>query len=161
MRAGKGADQRLLGRVLDARYRIEAFITRGGAATIYQVIIGDNQAYATEDDLYGVVTGLYKNLVEVCGGSCTVSGGTTLNLDPELKSVADYGGFGRTQEPTLTSPAVDAGAVNCTDSHGVPNTKDQRGKDRPLDADYDRVFECDLGAVEVTLAYVYLPMVVK
>lgn len=66
---------------------------------------------------------------------------------PLLLPLANNGGPTMTHLPTLASPAIDAGALDC----GVPN--DQRGAPRPIDtpaiAPIDALSRCDIGAVEL------------
>jgi len=91
------------------------------------------------------------NLVEK-PANCTLQGdgGTSLfNQDPQLGQLAANGGPTFTHLPQLGSPVVDAGAVNCTDSHTAALVDDQRGRTRPVDGDADTMAYCDIGAVEV------------
>ena len=131
-------------------------------AYIYQVIIAGNQAYELEPEVFGSLIPSGVNLILTCGSSCYVSGGTLITgQNPQLSPRADYGGGHETYRPAMTSPAVDAGDPTCLDSLGVLNNKDQRQKPRPVDGNADGIVACDLGAVELDLKYVYLPMMIR
>jgi parallel beta-helix repeat protein len=54
-------------------------------------------------------------------------GPNLIGVDPQLTSLADFGGPTETQKPAATSPVIDAGS-----SFGL--TSDQRGLGRPFDA---------------------------
>ncbi len=82
--------------------------------------------------------------------------GTTLFLgnnftsgDPQLQSLADFGGPTRMMLPRITSPLVDAAALLPTN----PQT-DSRGLARSSDGDFDGISLPDIGAGEINIRYV-------
>jgi len=70
------------------------------------------------------------------------------NSDAMLGPLADNGGPTATLLPDPASPVVDAGAVYCLDGDGNALRLEQRGTGRRADGNGDRVYECDIGAVE-------------
>ena len=71
-------------------------------------------------------------------------GSDITGVSPNLSELGDYGGFGNTHLLLPGSPAIDAGSTT-----SAPAT-DQRGFQRPLDADVDSNVGIDIGATEVT-----------
>lgn len=84
--------------------------------------------------------------------SCTsvfTASGDLNNVDPQLGPLQNNGGVTPTRALALTSPAVNAGTNN-----DCPAT-DQRGIARPQDG------TCDIGAYELQVQRVHLPLVLK
>ncbi|HEX5037907.1 MAG TPA: CSLREA domain-containing protein [bacterium] len=73
--------------------------------------------------------------------------GDLFDTDPKLGPLADNGGPSLTLLPLAGSPAIDGG----NDPAGC-FSDDQRGFERPVDADGDGIARCDIGAVEVAAA---------
>lgn len=128
-------------------------------------IVGDNTAGTEGDDLgeeeqqqpSGQAPPPPENpfrvgfsLIEDGGEDATVvedpPGSNVLGQDPELGPLEDNGGPTETQEPALSSPAIDAGVSNGLES-------DQRGRDRTVDqpevANAEGSDATDMGSVEV------------
>lgn len=110
-----------------------------GGVTVDNSIVAANSA----EDVAGIVDGT-GNLVGIGAGALldgvgdNVAGTPGSPLDPQLRPLADNGGFTLTHLPLPTSPAIDsAPAAPC-------NAVDQRGVDRFQSAG------CDRGAVELT-----------
>jgi len=83
-----------------------------------------------------------------CASLLTASGDLN-NVDPQLGPLQNNGGFTPTRALALTSPAVNAGT-----NSDCPAT-DQRGVTRPQDG------TCDIGAYELQVQRVHLPLVLK
>ncbi len=82
-----------------------------------------------------------------CGGTevFTIS-------DPLLKPLALHGGFAPLHAFDSASPAVDAGdSPECT-------IADQRGMTRPQDGNLDGAFACDIGAYELQVSLIFMPL---
>ncbi|MCI0395545.1 MAG: hypothetical protein L0322_11470, partial [Chloroflexi bacterium] len=87
-------------------------------------------------------------------GTCNLTGpGDQPNTAPLLGALANNGGPTWTHLPAEGSPAIDLGHPT-----GCPAT-DQRGVLRPQDGDGDGTAVCDVGAVEVVIWTLYLPLV--
>ncbi|GAB4268761.1 MAG: hypothetical protein Kow0080_11950 [Candidatus Promineifilaceae bacterium] len=95
----------------------------------------------------GAITSAGYNLSD--DGSCgLVAAGDVANTNPQLKPLQNDGGT-MTHAPLLLSPLLDAGNnASCT-------AVDQRGSPRPAGT------ACDIGAVELTVSHLYLPVVLK
>ncbi|MEA2391115.1 MAG: trimeric autotransporter adhesin, partial [Solirubrobacteraceae bacterium] len=134
-----------------------AFLATGWLPTVVNTIIGKNGT-ATDDRFYncyygsyygGGVTSLGHNIdyTSTCG--LVAANGDNkhdqTNTDPKLGPLQDNGGLTRTEAPSTSSPAVDAG----DGSANVCPERDQRGTKRPLDGDNDGTVACDIGAVEI------------
>jgi len=98
------------------------------------------------------------NCNESLGGSFNLSSDGTCgfgagrdNINVMLGPLANNGGSTLTHLPLPGSPAIDFGT-----NTGCPST-DQRGKPRPQPSSG----VCDVGAVEVNVAHVFLPLVMK
>jgi titin len=76
--------------------------------------------------------------------TCAFTGpGDQQNVDPMLAPLANNGGLTQTQTLMASSPAIDAGPLDCP-----PPALDQRGQARPKDGNGDSVARCDIGAFE-------------
>lgn len=122
-----------------------------GTATIKNSIIANNVGGNCGNT--GIVS-VGHNLDS--GTTCNFnSTGDLSNTDPLLGSLQDNSGPTWTHALLEDSPAIDAGDnVNC------PAT-DQRGYMRPQDGDSDNNPICDIGAYEVGIPPVYLPLLYK
>jgi predicted outer membrane repeat protein len=138
-----------------------------GGMRIYSSVVAKNTILAHNENANcgigsgGSLTSQGYNLesADFCGLAAT---GDMTSTVPLLGLLQDNGGPSvGLGEATLThkllpgSPAIDAG-----DNSGCPPT-DQRGVLRPVDGDFDTIAICDIGAYEVDIEYVYLPLVVK
>jgi parallel beta-helix repeat protein len=87
--------------------------------------------------------------------------GDITNTNPLLGPLKDNGGDTQTHALLTGSLAIDhiPNGVNCCGV--VPLDKDQRGKTRPADGDDDGTAACDIGAFEVQLLKIYLPIIMK
>lgn len=117
-----------------------AMVNEGAGATprIVNAIFWGDQANAAPEfhNTVGAQPAISHSIVQ---GGCPF-GATCLDVrdvDPQLGTLGDHGGFGATLLPAAGSPAIDAG-----DAAACPAT-DQRGVPRPQGAG------CDLGAIEV------------
>jgi hypothetical protein len=98
----------------------------------------------------GTVTGSH-NLISDTVHTCGLTTGNLIGVDPKLGPLANNGGSTLTFAPLLGSPAIDAG-----DNASCPPF-DQRGVARPQPLGGT----CDIGAVELLLPHLYLPLVQK
>jgi parallel beta-helix repeat protein len=95
-------------------------------------------------------------------GTCNLTGpGDITNTNPLLGPLKDNGGDTQTHALLTDSLAIDhiPNGVNCCGV--VPLDKDQRGETRPADGDNDGTAACDIGAFEVQLPKIYLPIIMK
>jgi hypothetical protein len=78
-----------------------------------------------------------------------------LIADPLLGVLQDNGGYTWTHALLTLSPAIDtADPSNCV-------SEDQRAKPRPVDGDGDGTPACDVGAYEMSLTQIFLPLIGK
>ncbi|MBI2361119.1 MAG: hypothetical protein HYV04_19810 [Deltaproteobacteria bacterium] len=90
-------------------------------------------------------------------GSCALGAASDLpNTNPLLGPLADNGGPTMTHALMDGSPAIDAGSPDCP-----PPATDQRGVARPQDGNGDGASACDIGAYEVTVQSVTVPIDIK
>jgi hypothetical protein len=110
------------------------------------------------NDCAGALLSQGYNLLQDMAG-CTVGGPATADIvgqPPLLGPLADNGGLTPTRALLPDSPAIDAGDVTgCRDAQGILLTTDQRGQPRPQGG------ACDIGAFEVVLMRVYLPLIAR
>jgi len=95
-------------------------------------------------------------------GTCNLTGpGDITHTNPLLGPLKDNGGDTQTHALLTSSLAIDhiPNGVNCCGV--VPLDKDQRGETRPADGDDDGTAACDIGAFEVQLPKIYLPIIMK
>jgi CSLREA domain-containing protein len=95
-------------------------------------------------------------------GTCNLTGPDDItNTNPLLGPLKDNGGDTQTHALLTGSLAIDhiPNGVNCCGV--VPLDKDQRGETRPADGDDDGTAACDIGAFEVQLPKIYLPIIMK
>jgi hypothetical protein len=121
--------------------------------SLKNTLIAGNQAGGSGPDCAGSLTSLGYNLIGDLSG-CTVSGSSgsdLIGLDAGLEPLDSYGGGTLTHALQPTSPAVDAGACDFS--------TDQRGILRPQDGNIDQQPACDIGAFELTLRILYMPVV--
>ncbi len=128
-----------------------------GTATLKNTILANNLSFNTtnyDHDCDGGFISAGYNLVEDDLG-CTITGltDTMTDMDPLLGPLADHGGYGWMHSLLPGSPAIDAGPLICF-------TPDQRHVLRPIDADFDGIKECDIGAFEFNFVF-YLPSLLK
>lgn len=111
----------------------------GGSTTLTNAIIWENtpenQQILNEGSAFDVT---YS---DIKGG---FKGTGNLSIDPQLKILADNGGFTQTNALAAGSPVIDAGSPD-----QCPET-DQRGEKRPVDGNGDGKKICDMGAYEYT-----------
>ncbi len=91
-------------------------------------------------------------LVQDSGSACDLQNdenGNIIGEDPLLSLLQDNGGYTLTHLPQFLSPVIDSGNLE-----GCPAT-DQRGVVRPSG------IGCDIGAVEVVIYRLYLPLLLK
>jgi hypothetical protein len=81
------------------------------------------------------------------GTTINTTGPNLIGVDPQLTSLAEFGGPTQAQKPAATSPVIDAGSA-----FGV--TSDQRGLARPFDAPTiaNAADGTDIGSVELQAA---------
>ena len=120
------------------------FVGAANALTLQSSIVANNTVAGTNADIAAmaaITIGGSNNLVTAAAANVTLPG-DTLQSDPRLWPLADYGGATHTMALQVGSPAVDAG----TNPLGL--VADQRG------AGFPRVLgtAADIGAFEGTLA---------
>lgn len=138
----------------------------GGILKLQNSLLGSNgNETAVTLDCTGLLTSLGYNLIQdITGCQLTALPSDILNLDPLITPLGNHGGLTFTHSLWATSPAIDRIPG---DSNGCGTTVqlDQRGYERPQDAQMDGVTACDIGAVEVMeggaiLTHIYLPILV-
>jgi CSLREA domain-containing protein len=93
---------------------------------------------------YGSIINGGNNL-QYADGTC----GSIPNIDPKLGVLTNNGGDTLTMMLASDSPAIDMGDNTlCADV--LVNDRDQRGYQRPVDANGDGVAVCDIGSVEAS-----------
>jgi len=118
-----------------------------GTVNVKNTLIADNTATTTGPDCSGNLESYGYNLIKNATG-WTISGdatGNLIGLDPKLGPLADNGGLTFTHALLSDSPAIDA--IPPPYNNAPPT--DQRGVARPQPAGG----YCDIGAVEMALAY--------
>jgi hypothetical protein len=121
--------------------------------TIRDSIVSDNETTAGPGSDISADTGTMDVGFSLIGSrdpNTTLNplGPNLIGTDPQLTSLADFGGPTQTQKPATTSPVVDAGSA-----FGL--TTDQRGQTRPFDAVTSNAVDgdaADIGAVELQVS---------
>ncbi len=123
----------------------------GRSASIGRTIIANNLSSTAGHDFVGTLSSTGYNLIEDATPG-TIDGdvsGNITGVDPALDQLRDNGGPTRTHAILAGSPALDHIPPElCLDSSGVLLTTDQRGYQRPADADGDGASLCDIGSFE-------------
>src|SRR5579859_2124700 len=101
------------------------------------------------------------NLVRSISGCGGLIASDLTGQDPQLLPLAGYGGPTLTYALPSTSPAVDAGNPAGCPVRTAPLLVDQRGQPRPTDGNGDGVARCDIGAFELQLQRVFLPLAAR
>ena len=100
------------------------------------------------------------SILEDTTGCPSANNGSVQNVDPLLGPLANNGDSTWTHSLPMNSPAVDVIAANeygC----GTIIQDDQRGEIRPFDGNQDETAACDLGAFELILNFIHLPVAFK
>lgn len=122
----------------------------GSNTSLLNVIL----AYNSPGNCLGPVTSLGHNLESA--NSCGLNAaGDMINTNPLLGPLADNGGSTHTMALLPGSPAIDAG------SNAQCPSVDQRNVRRPQDGDLNGPDECDIGAYEVAIQQLFVPIVFK
>ena len=117
-------------------------------------IIAGNHGGTGPDDCVGQLSGDSKyNLIGDTNGCVIPSYVATylLNVDPQLGPLGNNGGPAQTHLPAAGSPALEAGYAFPPPAADACEKRDQRGVPRPQGGGV-----CDMGAVEVTSANVFV-----
>ncbi len=125
------------------------YIGTSSTLTVNNSILADSVGNDCNTYVSSTAT-ITDSLVE--DGSCGVVDGMDGNLvaDPMLGALADNGGSTLTHEPEDDSPVIDA--VDASGGLCAGSNVDQRGFARPEEFDGVADNDCDMGAVERTLA---------
>ena len=138
-----------------ASFRGGGIQTSSGQITVLKnSIIAENHGGLGPNDCVGQLSGDSKyGLIGDTNGCNIPSYVSTfqLNVDPQLGPLANNGGPTRTHLPGATSPALDTGYQFPPPAADGCEVRDQRGVPRPQGSG-----PCDLGAVEVTSANVFV-----
>lgn len=134
-------------------------INNYGTITVANTILAHNDGANCVNNATLVSAGHNLDSGNTCGFAVI---GDLINTDPLVAPLHKNGGCPTAsgQSPQTHaliggSPAIDAGSdVDC------PAT-DQRGVDRPVDGDLDKLATCDIGAYEFEPYDVYLPLVAR
>lgn len=129
-------------------------IVDGKTTVVKNSIIAGNHGGSGPNDCVGQLSGDSKhNLIGDTTG-CTIPSFVStfvLNADPQLGPLANNGGPTQTHLPASNSPALEAGYQFPPPAADGCEVRDQRGVPRPQGGGV-----CDLGAVEVTSANVFV-----
>ena len=129
--------------------------TSAGEITVLKnSIIAGNHGGTGPDDCVGQLSGDSKyNLIGDTNGCVIPSYVATylLNVDPQLGPLGNNGGPAQTHLPAAGSPALEAGYAFPPPAADACEKRDQRGVPRPQGGGV-----CDMGAVEVTSANVFV-----
>ena len=136
------------------------------ALTFYMqntLVANNHDAHNGPPDCDGTFYSNGYNLVRSLTG-CTLTVTTTgdvTGVDPQLLPLGYRGGFTDLYPLGLHSPAVDAGNPGgCTFGLGqLPF--DQRGQPRSVDGNGDGLARCDIGAFELQLSRLFLPLTAR
>ena len=118
----------------------------------------------SKPDCSGTFNSQDYNLVQNTTG-CTLINNTTHNVPPQDPKLATFGLFGGANQTAVwslqeISPAVDGGNPGgCKDSHNTLIPGDQRSYARTVDGNNDGSAICDIGAFELALVRLFLPLV--
>lgn len=129
--------------------------TSSGELTVLKnSVIAGNDGGAGPDDCVGALTPDSKyNLIGSSDG-CTITSFVStylLDLSANLGPLASNGGSTQTHAPTQASPALNAGYAFPPPAVDACEARDQRGVPRPQGTG-----GCDLGAVEITAANLFV-----
>lgn len=126
-----------------------------------QSILAYNTINAGPNDCYAVLTSdsdynLFSNYESGICPFVSPAIGNLFNLDPMLGSLQMNGGLTETHRLMFNSPAIDSASTSCY------SAEDQRGELRPFDGNRDGLAECDMGAYEFNMEFVYFaPVIIK
>jgi hypothetical protein len=134
----------------------------GSSVTVQNTILAGNVPTDCRASSFTPTSSAGYNLIgNTSGCNFIPSVGDLTNIDPLLDLLADNGGPTKTHALLVDSPAIDAGADNCTDADGNPLLIDQRGEPRPVDGNDDGIAVCDMGAYEVQPPVIFVEVDVK
>jgi hypothetical protein len=134
----------------------------GASFTLRNSLVGLNANFGgTKPECSGTFNSADYNLVQNTTG-CTLINNTLHNVtghDPLLGSFGNYGGQTAVWTLTSLSPAVDSGnPAGCFDGDSNLITADQRSFSRYSDGNNDGTTYCVMGAFELRLARLFLPL---
>lgn len=132
----------------------------GGLANLGELnFVNTIIANSTEGDCdyFGAATIPIRSAIIVQDGHCYSAAIDDVKLGP----LANNGGPTKTHALLAGSPAIDAGDNSYCDDNPGANNLDQRGYARPVDGDAVPGAVCDIGAYELQLPPVYLPLVLR
>jgi predicted outer membrane repeat protein len=136
----------------------------GSAFRLDNTVVGNNHDLLNlAPDCAGSYDSHGYNLVQSVTG-CTLTNITTGNItgmSPLLLPLGYYGGHTtQLMGLSLNSPAIDAGnPAGC--AFGAPLVTDQRGRPRTTDGNGNGTARCDIGAYELQLSRLFLPIVLR